>query len=91
MIHQLLFYFYVKIFSEELGAVWTTVSVKNCIVSCGNIFLDPEVLNTGIRIFHIGSLTYITDDPCVEALNLELECADSEGMTRPQTIAFIIE
>lgn len=67
-----------KVVSEELGTLEASMAIEHCKVAHRYFWVDLQILNALIRVFHALSLANVTDDPCIEALHLKFQCADTE-------------
>ena len=69
-----------KIIAEELGALVATMTVEDCIVADGDFGMQPQIMDTLVRVFHALSLTNVAHHTCIKTLHLELQSTDSESI-----------
>ena len=67
------------------------MSIEHSIVGCRDFFIDDHILDASIGVLHVGSLSNVTNNASVVAFHQEFESADTESMTRPKAIAFLIK
>lgn len=91
LVQEFAFNFQVKVLTKELGAIRTSMPVKNSIVGYRNLIIYHHILNTCVRVLHVGPLTYVTDNPCVVPFHQKFEGTDAEGMPWAQTVALLVK
>jgi len=72
-LHQRFYYFNMQIFFQIIAAGVAAMAVKNGEVACNNIVVDSEILKNLKSVLHPRSLPYVTVNPRVETLHMELK------------------